>query len=68
MEEWSDGRTTHFPTLQLSRTPFPSDSAAPKFSPANAGGAIDFGQIRIPRQILFACLGLRFRYPCHYYG
>jgi hypothetical protein len=49
----------------------PSITAIPqalKISAVKAWAGKDFGQIRIPGQILFACLRLRFRYPDHYYG
>jgi hypothetical protein len=39
-----------------------------KKSAVNAGAGKDFGQIRIPGQILFACPRLGFAYLLHYYG
>jgi hypothetical protein len=46
----------------------PAIPQALKISAVKAWAGKDFGQIRIPGQILFACLRLRFRYPDHYYG
>ncbi len=38
------------------------------FSGVKRGTGKELEQIRIPRQILFACLRVGFAFLCHYYG